>query len=432
LPVAEEEMLSPLAPSSAWGEERVFSSAAGVGLAALETHQGANTTRAKKPHQGIFSKNRRLRFSAMWAKWSGTHQDRSGSWWKSVLGSPLDANGNTLADASGKQYTWDFENRLTQAIVPGTNGGTTTFKYDPFGHRIQKSGPLGTTNYLYDGPNDIEEVDGTGNGLARYTDGQRIDEPLAELRSGNTNFYEQDGLGSVVSLSNGTGTLSGTYIYDSFGNLTASTGTVTNPFRYTGREFDQETGIYYYRARYYGQNIGRLNSEDPLRFTAGVNFYAYTWNNPANYSDPFGLCPPRVANHITCDTVLPNGQTVGDWVRQLSNGINQAAQDASTSTPDGPSPVLTPDLIAQQVYSSTNFRNMFGGPGANYPFLGDVGNFAYGAVSANIGVPLWGAEMVGGGYSLFKHPSADWGWPWGMDPSAQVQVPAGYKAKCTK
>ena len=73
---------------------------------------------------------------------------------------------------------------------------------------------------------------------------------------------------------------------------------------------------------------------------------------------------------------------------------------------------------------------MFGGPGANYPFLGDVGNFAYGAVSANIGVPLWGAEMVAGGYSLLHHPSADWGWPWGIDPSAQVQVPAGYSAKC--
>ena len=61
-----------------------------------------------------------------------------------------DANGNTLSDPSGKSYTWDFENRLTQAVVPGTNGGTTTFKYDPFGRRIQKSGPLGTTNYLYD------------------------------------------------------------------------------------------------------------------------------------------------------------------------------------------------------------------------------------------------------------------------------------------
>lgn len=48
-----------------------------------------------------------------------------------------DANGNTLADASGKIYTWDFENRLVQAVVPGT--GTTTFKYDPFGRRIQKA-----------------------------------------------------------------------------------------------------------------------------------------------------------------------------------------------------------------------------------------------------------------------------------------------------
>jgi YD repeat-containing protein len=56
-----------------------------------------------------------------------------------------------IRDASGKSYSWDFENRLTQAVVPGTNGGTTTFKYDPFGRRIQKSGPLGTTNYLYDG-----------------------------------------------------------------------------------------------------------------------------------------------------------------------------------------------------------------------------------------------------------------------------------------
>src|SRR6202034_815605 len=70
-----------------------------------------------------------------------------------------DANGNTLSDASAKSYTWDFENRLTQAVVPGTNGGTTNFKYDPFGRRIQKSGPLGTTNYLYDGADLIEEVD---------------------------------------------------------------------------------------------------------------------------------------------------------------------------------------------------------------------------------------------------------------------------------
>src|ERR1700688_4917995 len=92
-----------------------------------------------------------------------------------------DANGNTLSDAQGRSFTWDFENRLVQAVVPGTNGGTTTFKYDPFGRRIQKSGPLGTTNYLYDGPNLVAEVDNSGNVLARYTQGKGIDKPLAQL-----------------------------------------------------------------------------------------------------------------------------------------------------------------------------------------------------------------------------------------------------------
>jgi len=50
-----------------------------------------------------------------------------------------DANGNTLTDASGKSYTWDFENRLVSAVVPGT--GTVNFKYDPFGRRIYKLSP---------------------------------------------------------------------------------------------------------------------------------------------------------------------------------------------------------------------------------------------------------------------------------------------------
>ena len=72
------------------------------------------------------------------------------------MGIAIDANGNTLSDDQGRSFTWDFENRIVQAVVPGTNGGTTTFKYDPFGRRIQKSGPLGTTNYLYDGMNVIE------------------------------------------------------------------------------------------------------------------------------------------------------------------------------------------------------------------------------------------------------------------------------------
>jgi RHS repeat-associated protein len=203
-----------------------------------------------------------------------------------------DANGNTLADPSGKSYTWDFENRLTQAVNPGV--GTTTFRYDPFGRRIQKSGPLGTTNFLYDGPLDqgwnvIEEVDNSGNVLARYTQRQEMDQTLAELRSGATSYFEQDGIGSVTSLSNSAATLANTYSFDSFGNLTESTGSITNPFRYTAREFDPETNIYEYRARYFDPSIGRFIGEDPMGFEAGDNFYRYVENRPLDLVDPLGL-----------------------------------------------------------------------------------------------------------------------------------------------
>src|SRR5579864_6579232 len=105
----------------------------------------------------------------------------------------LDANGNTLTDASGRSFTWDFENRLTQAVVPGTNGGTTTFRYDPFGRRIQKSGPLGTTNFLFDGDNLFEEIDQSGNILGRYAQTTNIDEPLSQVHANTTSYYQQDG-----------------------------------------------------------------------------------------------------------------------------------------------------------------------------------------------------------------------------------------------
>jgi uncharacterized protein RhaS with RHS repeats len=85
--------------------------------------------------------------------------------------------------------------------------------------------------------------------------GQNIDEPLAESTAGAMGFYEQDGLGSVTSLTNSSGALAQTYTFDSFGNTTNSSGSVSNPFRYTGRDFDSETGLYYYRARYYDPRI---------------------------------------------------------------------------------------------------------------------------------------------------------------------------------
>ena len=125
--------------------------------------------------------------------------------------------------------------------------------------------------------------------VARYARGANIDEPLAMLRSGATSYYEADGLGSLTSLSNTSGALAQTYTFDSLGNQTACSGSLTNPFRYTGREFDTETNLYFYRARYYDQTVGRFLSEDPIRFESGVNFYAYALNNPSNNTDPSGL-----------------------------------------------------------------------------------------------------------------------------------------------
>jgi RHS repeat-associated protein len=156
----------------------------------------------------------------------------------------------------------------------------------------EKSRSLRTTNYLYDGINLLEEVDSSGNVLARYSQGPNVDEPIAEVRSGATNYYESDGLGSVTSLTGTSGTIGNTYAYDSFGNLSSSTGFTTNPFRYTSREFDSETGLYYYRARYYDPSVGRFLSEDPLMFAGGIDFYAYVTNNPVLLIDPFGLRDP--------------------------------------------------------------------------------------------------------------------------------------------
>jgi RHS repeat-associated protein len=164
-----------------------------------------------------------------------------------------------------------------------------SFKYDPFGKRIYKS-PSGTSIYTYDGDNLIEETNSSGGVVALYEDTQNIDEPLAMLRSSTRSYYHADGLGSITSLSRGAGALAQTYTFDSFGNQTASSGSLTNPFQYAARESDPETALYYYRARYYDSTAGRFLSEDPIGFKSGtVNFYPYVDGNPTSLTDPSGL-----------------------------------------------------------------------------------------------------------------------------------------------
>lgn len=215
----------------------------------------------------------------------------------SISGSPgttftYDSNGNTTSktDATGTTtYTWDYENRLTSVTLPNS-GGTVSFTYDPLGRRIRKVFGSATTIYAYDGENIVEETDGSGTAVARYAMGLSIDEPLAMLRSSATHFYSADGLGSITSLTDASGAVAASYSYDTFGNLTASAGSLVNPFRYTAREWDTETGLYFYRARYYDSMAGRFLSEDPLGTDSDdLDLYRYVQNSPVGYTDPRGL-----------------------------------------------------------------------------------------------------------------------------------------------
>jgi RHS repeat-associated protein len=226
-----------------------------------------------------------------------------------------DSNGNMLTKATTSgttTYAWDMENRLSSVSVPQDDGSTSTvtFKYDPFGRRILKSSSSGTTIYAYDGANVIAEYSSVGAVVASYTQGAGIDEPLAMQRSGSTAYYNADGLGSITSLTGSGGATVSSYVYHSFGKTKATEG-IFNPYRYTAREQDPETGLYYYRARYYDPTIGRFISEDPIGFIGGGNFYRYSLNDPINLRDPMGLNPGTIAIPIeecfasgVCPTVI--------------------------------------------------------------------------------------------------------------------------------
>jgi RHS repeat-associated protein len=200
-----------------------------------------------------------------------------------------DNNGNMLSKAAAAGttgYSWDLENRLSSVNLPA-GGGTVSFAYDPFGRRIKKSTASGSTIYLYDGANVVAELNAAGAVVASYAQGAGIDEPLAMQRNGSVAYYHADGLGSITSLTGNTGQTVATYTYDSFGNTTPNEA-IFNPYRYTAREQDPETGLYHYRARYYDPTAARFLSEDPIDFDGGINFYAYVGNNPLNWTDPWG------------------------------------------------------------------------------------------------------------------------------------------------
>jgi len=101
-------------------------------------------------------------------------------------------------------------------------------------------------------------------------------------------YFLADHLGSTSALAKSDGTVTSQTAYDSFGN--ATNANFPTRYQYTGREYDNFTGLHYYRARFYDANLGRFISEDPIGFDGGdVNLFGYVHNNSINRTDPLGL-----------------------------------------------------------------------------------------------------------------------------------------------
>jgi len=221
-----------------------------------------------------------------------------------------DANGNQLTVSSGNSMSYNWLDQTTSTTPNG--GSPIPAGYIGSGQSERTSNGAATYQYDDTGLSSLTQA-GSTTSLTTGPDGELISERIG----GATYYYLYDGLGSVVALTNSSGTVVNSYRYDPYGNSTYKSEQVSNPFQYAGAILDSSTGLYKVGERYYDPTVGRFTQEDP----AG-GAYGYANGNPINETDPSGL-RPGCADGDECTDEIRGGHD--NTARPSTRGKHQDA-----------------------------------------------------------------------------------------------------------